>query len=301
MTSTAAKPLTIDQLAAEKVRRRSLQTLRALMGVRLANFGLIVIVGFVILAVFAPLIAPYDPIDTQAGKSLDPPSMQHWLGVDQTGRDVLSRLIYGSRVALGVSIGAVTLGALIGTPMGLFAAFFRGWVDSLIMRIIDAIICFPGLIVAVGLASALGPSWTNLIIAIGIGNVPWVARIVRSKALSVREQDHVLAARALGASTPRIVLVHIWPNCTAPVIVAMSVGMAAAVLAESGLSFIGVGVSPPTPTWGSMLQFAFGLMRMAPWLSIFPGIAIFLLVLAFNFVGDALRDVLDPRLKGVLH
>jgi ABC-type dipeptide/oligopeptide/nickel transport system permease subunit len=227
--------------------------------------------------------------------------MEHWMGVDQLGRDVMSRIIFGSRIALGVSICAVGLGAALGVPIGLLAAYFRGWTDSILMRFMDAIISFPGLILAMGLAAILGAEWYNLVIAIGVGNIPWIARVVRSQALSVCENDYILAAQTVGARSPRILARYIWPNSTAPVIVQVSVGMAWAVLVEAGLSFLGVGVRPPTPTWGSMLQFAFPVLKREPWLSIAPGTAIFLLVLAFNFVGDALRDVLDPRLKGVIH
>lgn len=200
--------------------------------------------------------------------------------------------------SLGIGVGAVAFGSTIGILLGLVAGYVRGIVDEIIMRVMEMIIAFPGLILALVLISMVGPSVRNLLIAIGIAGVPGLARLVRSQVLSVRERDYILAARTLGASGPRILFRHIWPNCMAPVIVAASLSMGYAVLAEAGLSFLGVGVRPPTPTWGSMLQFSFGYMDIAPYLSIVPGVAIFLLVLSFNTIGDALRDAFDPSLRG---
>jgi peptide/nickel transport system permease protein len=184
--------------------------------------------------------------------------------------------------------------------LGIISGYARGLVDDIIMRVMDALVAFPGLILALGLVAALGQSLTNLVIAIGVANVPWIARIVRSQVLSIREQDYILAARALGARESRIMGVHIWPNTLAPVIVQSTLGMGYAVLAEASLSFIGAGIRAPTPTWGSMLQFGFGFLAREPMLSVVPGVAIFLLVLSFNLLGDILRDVLDPRLRGRL-
>ena len=271
-----------------------------LLRVRLAGFGLAVILIVAVAAVFAPLLAPHDPLAQDPYAALQGPSRAHWLGTDQSGRDVLSRLIYGARVSLGIGLGAVAFGAALGVPLGLVTGYLRGVVDEVAMRAMDALVSFPGLILALALVAARGPSLTNLIVAIGIANVPWIARVVRSQVLSIREQEYVTAARTVGASDLRILFVHIWPNSTAPVIVQSTLGMGYAVLAEAALSFLGVGVRPPTPTWGSMLQFAFGFLSVKPLLSIVPGTAIFLLVLAFNLVGDALRDVLDPRLRGRL-
>ncbi|MDD5289235.1 MAG: ABC transporter permease [Dehalococcoidales bacterium] len=264
-----------------------------------ARFGFVVIFIVVVSALFSPWIAPYNPMAQDANQSLASPSWTHPLGTDKLGRDTLSRIIYGSRIALIVSIGAVGMGILIGTPIGLTAAYARGWADEVIMRIMDGLVSFPSLIIAVALVAVLGSTLTNVIIAIGVANIPWIARVVRSQALSIREKEFVMAARAIGASAPRIIFHHIWTNCTAPVIVQSTLGMAYAILAEAALGFLGIGVQPPTPTWGNMLQHAFTLMDLAPILSIAPGVAIFLMVLAFNFVGDALRDVLDPRLRGL--
>ncbi len=275
-------------------------TIKKMLRIPLAAFGMVVILIVIISAIFAPWLAPHNPMAMDIDNMLSGPTWKHPLGADQMGRDTLSRIIYGSRVALMVSIGAVSLGILLGVPLGLISAFFGGKVDEVIMRFMDALVAFPSLILAVGLISVLEPSIKNVIIAIGVANIPWLARIVRSQALSVREMDYVMSARSIGATNSRIIGKYIWPNCAAPVIVQATLGMAYAVLAEAALGFIGVGIQPPTPTWGNMLQYAFGLLDRSPILSIAPGVAIFLMVLAFNFVGDAARDVLDPRLRGFI-
>jgi peptide/nickel transport system permease protein len=291
-----------DESVLGRRHERPFQTaVRKLLRIPLAVFGFVVIFLVIISALFSPLLAPYDPLAMNVDDMLEGSSWSHPLGTDQMGRDTLSRIIYGSRVALIVSIGAVSFGVILGVPIGLISAYFRGWVDEVVMRVMDALVSFPSLILAVGLIAVLGSSVYNVIIAIGIANIPWIARIVRSQALSVRELDYVTAAKAMGAKGKRIIALHIFPNSAAPVIVQGTLGMAYAVLTEAALGFIGIGVQPPTPTWGNMLQYAFGLLDRLPILSIAPGMAIFLMVLAFNFVGDALRDVLDPRLKGVIH
>jgi peptide/nickel transport system permease protein len=272
-----------------------------LLRIPLAVFGLIVILIVVGCAILAPWIAPYDPQEMDFDNLLGGMTLAHPLGSDQMGRDTLARLIFGSRVALQVSLGAVALGVTVGVPLGLIGAYARGWLDDAIMRLMDTLVIFPSLLLAVGLASAMGGSLLTVVLSIGIANVPWMARIVRSQALSVREQDYISASVANGARPWRIVWHHILPNSLAPVIVQSTLAMGYAVLIEAALGFIGVGVQPPTPTWGNMLQQAFPLLERQPVLSIVPGVAIFLLVLAYNFVGDALRDVLDPRLKGVIH
>ena len=238
------------------------------------------------------------PFDTEAmdfEALLAGPSLAHPFGTDQLGRDTLSRLILGSRVALEVSCGAVGIGVLIGVPLGLIAVTLRGWADDIIMRVSDAVAVFPSLLVAVGLAAVLGNSLGTVIVAIGIANVPYLARITRSEGLALREMEFIAAAEASGSRLGRIMFVHILPNALAPVIVQATLGMGYAVLTEAALGFIGVGVQPPTPTWGNMLQEAFPLLERSPLQSIVPGMAIFLLVLAFNLLGDALRDLLDPR------
>lgn len=281
-----------------------LASLRAVMGklvrIPLAVFGIAVIVLVTASGLLAPWIAPYDPQAMNFDHMMTGMSWAHPLGTDMLGRDTLSRLVFASRIALIVSLGAVGLGVAAGMPLGLLAAQAGGRVDDAIMRVMDALVVFPSLVLAVGLAAVLGNSLTTVIVSIGLANVPWLARVVRSQALVVREQDYVAATRSIGAGPPRIMWFHILPNSLAPVIVQSTLGMGYAILTEAALGFIGVGVRPPTPTWGNMLQQAFGHLERSAILSIAPGMAIFLLVLAFNVVGDALRDVLDPRLKGVV-
>lgn len=292
---------TTNALRSLRYRHPALQVLAKLLRIPLAVFGIVVIAATVFAAVFASWIVPLDPEEMDFENLLNPIGAGHWLGSDQMGRDTLSRLIVGAQVALLVSLGAVGIGVLIGAPLGLLSVYFRGLVDSVIMRVMDALVVFPSLLLAVGLAAAMGGSLTTVILAIGLANVPWMARVIRSQGLSIRELDFVAAAEAAGMSPARVMFKHILPNSLAPVIVQSTLGMGYAVLTEAALGFIGVGVRPPTPTWGNMLQQAFPMLDQQPLLSIVPGVAIFLLVLAFNFVGDALRDVLDPRLRGVIH
>jgi peptide/nickel transport system permease protein len=296
----------MDQISAAdrefRPRRRQSQfaiNFRRFMRMPLAVFGLAVIALIVICAVFAPFIAPYAP-NYQSRQYLKPPSGEFLLGTDQIGRDVLSRTIYGSQIALLVSVGAVGLGVVIGVPIGLISGTLRGWTDSVLMRVMDGLLAFPSLIIAMGLVAVLGSTLINVIVAIGVANVPFIARVVRGQALSVREQVYVTAARSIGSTDGRVIFRHIMPNCFAPVIVQGTLGMAYAILTEATLGFLGIGVPPPTATWGNMLLTAYPVLQRAPYLSIVPGVAIFLLVLAFNFVGDALRDVLDPRLRGYI-
>ena len=278
-----------------------IETIARVIRIPQAAFGLIIIILTVLSALLAPIIAPLEPEAMDFDYLLSGLSSEHLLGTDQLGRDTLSRLIYGARIALLVSVGSIGLGVLIGVPLGLIAVYFGGWTDDIIMRLMDSLVVFPSLLIAVALAAALGGSVTTIIIAIGVANVPWMARVIRSQGLSIREMDFVAAAEAGGMSPARIIFRHILPNSLAPVIVQSTLSMGYAVLVEATLGFIGGGVRPPTPTWGNMLYDAFPMLEQQPMLSIFPGLAIFLLVLSFNFVGDALRDVLDPRLKEITH
>ena len=278
-----------------------IETIARVIRIPQAAFGLIIIILTVLSALLAPIIAPLEPEAMDFDYLLSGLSSEHLLGTDQLGRDTLSRLIYGARIALLVSVGSIGLGVLIGVPLGLIAVYFGGWTDDIIMRLMDSLVVFPSLLIAVALAAALGGSVTTIIIAIGVANVPWMARVIRSQGLSIREMDFVAAAEAGGMNPARIIFRHILPNSLAPVIVQSTLSMGYAVLVEATLGFIGVGVRPPTPTWGNMLYDAFPMLEQQPMLSIFPGLAIFLLVLSFNFVGGALRDVLDPRLKGITH
>lgn len=283
------------------IRHPGIEVLVKVLRIPQAGFGVGVISITVLAALLAPWIVPVSPEEMDFDRLLSGVSMEHWLGSDQMGRDTLSRLLYGARVALIVSFGAIGLGVLIGVPLGLVSVYFRGFIDDVIMRIMDALVVFPSLLIAVGLAAALGGSLTTVILAIGIANVPWMARVVRSQGLSIRELDFVAAAEAGGMGHFRIIFKHILPNSLAPVIVQCTLSMGYAVLTEAALGFIGVGIQPPVPTWGNMLQQAFPMLEQQALLSVVPGLAIFLLVLSFNFVGDALRDVLDPRLRGVIH
>lgn len=248
-------------------------------------------------AVFAPVLAPYDPGEADGRNRLQSSSWEHPLGTDNLGRDVLSRVLYGARVSMAVGLVAVLVAGGIGVPLGLISGYFSGFADALIMRLADAVIAFPALVLALTLVLVLGPTMMNIMIAVGVSLSPAYARICRSQVLSLKEMDFVTAARSVGLRDSRIILKHIWPNATAPILVAASLNLGTAVLAEAGLSFLGVGVRPPTPTWGGMLNQAFGFIYVAAWLSFAPGLAIFVLTLSFNLLGDGLRDMLDPRLR----
>lgn len=273
---------------------------RAARAARRAPVGvgaLAVIVLLVVMAVAAPLVAPYDPQSQDYNHLLKEPSPSHPFGTDRVGRDLLSRVIYGTRTSFMVGVVAVGVALVVGTPLGLVAGYFRGVTDELIMRILDAFIAFPGIIFALAIVAVLGSSLMNVMLAIGITSIPLFARLTRSQVLSLRQREYVLAAAATGASDFRIMARHIMPNAASPLIVQATLALGFAVLAEAGLGYLGVGVQPPTPTWGSDLNQGAPLLERAPWLSIAPGMAIFVLVLSFNLLGDALRDQLDPRTR----
>jgi peptide/nickel transport system permease protein len=264
----------------------------------LACVGATFIVVCLFAALFATTVAPHDPYaPASAAGTLTAPSSTHWMGTDEIGRDTFSRVLLASRVSLQVGLFSVGCAVLAGIPIGLISAYAGGVTDSVIVAIIDGIIAFPGLIFALALVATFGPGISQVIAAISIATVPIYARIIRSQALSISAQDYVLAARSLGASQARILRHHVLPNSVSPLIVQASLGLAGAVLAEAGLSFLGVGVRPPQPTWGNMLQSGFEHIHRSVWLSVFPGVAIFLLVLSCNFIGDSLRDSLDPKLR----
>jgi peptide/nickel transport system permease protein len=262
---------------------------------RTAMFGLAVVIGFVALALFAAWIAPQDPIATSWGAIRKPPSAEHWFGTDEIGRDVFSRVIWGTQASMLAGVVSVSISLMLGVPIGLAAGFLGGWVDAAISRLIDAFLACPFLILAIALAAFLGPSLTNAMIAIGVSATPIVARLTRGAVIHVKVEDYMEAARALGASPLRQVLRHVLPNIAAPLIVQATLAIAAAVIAEASLSFLGLGQQPPAPSWGSMLNTAKNYVDHAPWMAIWPGLSIFLLVLAFNLLGDGLRDALDPR------
>jgi peptide/nickel transport system permease protein len=271
------------------------RALRRLQRRRAAMIGLAIVLGFVVLALFAPWIAPHDPIATSWGAIRKAPTAEHWFGTDDIGRDVLSRVIWGTRASLLAGVVSVSISLLLGVPIGLAAGFLGGAVDALISRITDAFLACPFLILAIAMAAFLGPSLTNAMIAIGVSATPIFVRLTRAQVLNIKVEDYIEAARAVGNPPWRIALRHVLPNVTAPLIVQATLAIAAAVIAEASLSFLGLGQQPPAPSWGSMLNTAKNYVDQAPWMAIWPGLAIFGLVLAFNLLGDGLRDALDPR------
>lgn len=262
---------------------------------RAALVGLFFVVLFIVVAIFAPSLAPYDPLATSWSAIRKAPSAAHWFGTDEIGRDVLSRVIYGARASLMAGVVSVSIALSLGVPIGLVAGYAGRWPDALISRMTDAMLATPFLILAIALAAFLGPSLTNAMIAIGISATPIFIRLTRAQVLSVKVEDYIEAARAVGNPHLRIALRHILPNVVPPLIVQATLAIAAAVIAEASLSFLGLGQQPPAPSWGSMLNTAKNYVEQAPWMAVWPGISIFLLVLSFNLVGDGLRDALDPR------
>ncbi|HMA06325.1 MAG TPA: ABC transporter permease [Ramlibacter sp.] len=268
---------------------------RRLVRRRGAMLGLVVVIVFVVMAVFAPYIAPYDPVATSWSAVRKAPSAQYWFGTDEIGRDVLSRVIWGARASLLAGLVSVCISMALGVPIGLVAAYVGGWTDGLISRFTDSMLAVPFLILAIALAAFLGPSLTNAMIAIGVSATPVFIRLTRAQVLAVKVEDFVEAARAVGNPHWRIALRHILPNVLPPLIVQSTLAIAAAVIAEASLSFLGLGQQPPAPSWGSMLNTAKNFVDQAPWMAIWPGVSIFLLVLSFNLLGDGLRDALDPK------
>ena len=262
---------------------------------RVALAGAVVIVLLVLVAVFAPLIAPYDPIATSWTAIRKAPSAAHWMGTDENGRDVLSRVIFGARASLLAGVVSVGIAAGVGVPLGLLSGFAGGWVDAAIGRVVDAMLACPFLILAIALAAFLGPALVNVMIAIGITAAPIFVRVSRAATLDTASNDYVEAARSLGNPPWRVAVRHVLPNIVPPVMVQMTLAIAMAIIAEASLSFLGLGQQPPAPSWGSMLNSAQRFLSQAPWLAVFPGLAIFVAVLAFNLTGDGLRDALDPR------
>jgi peptide/nickel transport system permease protein len=280
----ATAPASPMQRAWRRLRRR-----------RAAMLGLFVVLGFIGLALFAPWISAYDPVATDWGALRKAPSAAHWFGTDEVGRDVLSRVIFGTRASLLAGVVSVSISLLLGVPIGLLAGVLGGWVDALISRITDAFLACPFLILAIALAAFLGPSLSNAMIAIGISATPIFVRLTRAQVLNVKVEDYIEAARAIGNPPWRVALRHIAPNVTAPLIVQATLAIAGAVIAEASLSFLGLGQQPPAPSWGSMLNTAKNFVENAPWMAVWPGLAIFGLVMSFNLLGDGLRDALDPR------
>lgn len=286
-------------VAARRSRSPGLALLRVVASHRLAAVGLVIVGVFIAIALFAPLIAPWNPYEQDLYAVLAPPSAAHWLGTDNLGRDLLSRTLYGARVSLLFAIGSTALSAALGIAMGLLAGFRGGAVDAVIMRITDAFNCFPQLIFVLALAAALGPGLHNVVLAFALYGWTVFARIVRGQVLLIRELPFIEAARSSGLSPWRIMIVHVLPNTLAPILVAVTITIGIAILVESGVSFLGLGVQPPTASWGKELRVGFTYLESAPLFSIAPGLMITLVVIGFNFVGDGLRDALDPRLKGM--
>ena len=284
-----------DLVATKPIYSPGQRSWRKLTRNRVAMGGLFVVVFFVLLAVLAPWIAPHDPMAASWSAIRKAPSSAYWFGTDELGRDVLSRVIWGARASLLAGVVSVSISLAVGVLIGMVAGFVGGVVDSLISRVTDAFLACPFLILAIALAAFLGPSLTNAMIAIGISAAPIFVRLTRAQVINVKVEDYIEAARAVGCSPMRIAISHILPNVTAPVIVQSTLAIAAAVIAEASLSFLGLGQQPPEPSWGSMLNTAKNFIDNAPWMAIWPGLAIFTLVLAFNLLGDGMRDALDPR------
>jgi peptide/nickel transport system permease protein len=264
---------------------------------KLAVSGALMVLFLFGVAIFAPWLAPYDPGQINVKKVLEGPSMEHPFGTDQLGRDVLSRMIYGSRISLLVGFVSVGIACLVGVFLGALAGYYGHWVDNLLMRLVDIMLCFPTFFLILAVIAFLEPSIWNIMIVIGLTGWMSVARLVRAEFLSLKERDFTLAEKALGAKDWRIIFQHILPNALAPVLVAATLGVAGAILTESALSFLGIGVQPPTPSWGNILTAGKDNIQIAWWLSLFPGLAILLTVMAYNLLGEGIRDAIDPRLK----
>lgn len=262
--------------------------------------GLAIILFFLLCAIAAPIIAPYDPAAQDLRNVFATPSAEHWLGTDTLGRDILSRLIWGARIALIVGLGAVAIGVVIGGLLGACAGYFGRVVDSIIMRVVDAMMAFPPLLIALAFGAALGGGLENIVLALGVGFVPAFARMMRGQVLAIRSLDFVVASELNGASSGRVLFTRILPNSISPIVILVTLDIGVAILAESGLSFLGIGVRPPTATWGAMVSEGYRYLLTYPMLSLAPGVCIVIVVLAFNFLGDALRDALDPKIRGTL-
>lgn len=262
---------------------------------RLAMAGGFVVVSLFFLSLVASVIAPYHPSEINAWQVLSPPSWSHWFGTDELGRDVFSRVLFGARISLKVGFVAIGIAVVLGSTVGLIAGYYGGWVDTLLMRCVDVMLCFPAFFLILAIITFLEPSIWYIMAVIGLTGWMGVARLVRAEVLTIREMDYIMAARCIGCSNLRIILHHIMPNALSPVLVAATLGVAGAILTESALSFLGIGVQPPTPSWGNILTSGKDYIEFAWWLSLFPGLAILVTVLAYNLLGEGIRDALDPR------
>ncbi|WP_024821549.1 ABC transporter permease [Aminobacterium mobile] len=286
MANNITKPTTHIALIWRRLRRN-----------KIALLGFFLIALYVTSAIFAPVLAPYAPAKQDLSLSLAPMSSQHWLGCDEFGRDILSRIIYGARTSLIIQFSSVVIALFIGVFLGAIGGYFGGWLDECLMRIMDVMLAFPGMLLALAIVAMLGPSLVNLIIAIGIYSIPQFARITRGSVISVKQNDYVTAAKAIGETNGSIIWRYVLPNAISPIIVQTSLRMATVLLTAAGLGFLGLGVQPPTAEWGTMLSSARIYLRSAPSVAVIPGLCIMLVVLGFNFLGDGLQDALNPRLK----
>ncbi|RJX26966.1 MAG: ABC transporter permease [Dethiobacter sp.] len=298
MTTMTARPDELLELPPRTSEFR--RFLRVFLGRKIVILGSTIILALIIVAIFAPFIAPFDPYRQNLRETLQQPSGKYLLGTDPLGRDVLSRIIYGSRVSLMVGLVSVGIAGCIGMSLGLLAGYFGGLADMLIMRFIDALMSIPPLMLAIAIGAALGGGLTNVMISLGIALIPTYARLMRGQVLTVKQSDYVIAGEVVGGSDLRIMLVHVFPNCLSPLIVLVTLNLGYAILAEAGLSFLGLGISPPGAAWGAMVNDGYRYLLTNPILSFAPGFCVMLVVLAFNLVGDGLRDALDPRLRGTI-
>lgn len=264
---------------------------------KIALIGMGIVVFFILLAVFAPLLAPYGINDQNLSLRLQAPSKDHLFGTDDFGRDILSRVIYGARISLWVGFFSVLGSVIVGSLLGIIAGYYGRWVDGIISRVFDIMLAFPSILLAIGIVAVLGPSLQNALIAIAVINIPNFGRLIRSRVLSIKQEEYIMAARAIGMSDARILFHHILPNSMAPIIVQGTLAIATAIIEAAALGFLGLGAQPPNPEWGTMLASSKDFLTQAPWTMIFPGLAIMLTVLGFNLMGDGLRDALDPRMK----
>lgn len=278
---------------------RRLDFIKSVLRNRLAALGALIVGLLLVAALLAPWLAPYDPGLQFSDDARQPPSLHYLFGTDTIGRDNFSRILYGTRVSLLVGVASMLLATVAGVTIGLVAGYYGGWIDTLLMRTMDALLAFPAVLLAIFVISVLGPSLFNAILAVGIVYTPSFARLIRASALSIREKEYLESARAVGLSDIQIMGRVILLNSLSPIVVQFSLGVGYAILVEAGLSFLGLGVQPPTPAWGSMLGYGRNYMSIAPWLTAFPGLAIFVTVLGFNFVGDGLREALDPRMRRI--
>jgi peptide/nickel transport system permease protein len=298
MTQQAMMPETISESIPHISETR--RFIKVFTGRGLVVFGMVVVLIFIFVAAFGPLIAPYPPNEMVPTQRLLPPSIHHWLGTDEFGRDTLSRLIIGSRNSLMVGVVALAIAAGIGIIAGMAAGYFGGIVNAVIMRIIDALMSFPMILLALLIAGLLGNGLLNVMIALGIALIPAYARLMCGQVLSIRENDYIMAGRSMGSSNARLMFRHIMPNSFPPLIVLITMQIGSAILAEAGLSYLGIGITPPDPSWGAMVNGGFKYLLSDPLLSFIPGLAIMVVVFGFSMVGDGLRDALDPRLRGTI-